>query len=312
MPPAAVPSASLATAQNRTLAALGGILVYAALIGFADNYVRVIANEAGLWQFHATRSVMILALVALMAIPLRLRLRPRNLRAVAARSLIHGTAILFYFGSLAFLPVAVVAAGLFSAPIFVLLIARFAYHQTIGLFRVAAVAIGFLGVILVLGPAKGEAPGLASFLPVLAGALYGLSNVATRQWCAGESAEVLTVGFFVALGLIGLAGLAALVIWPAVAPAGPDGFVLRGHVAPTGTFLFWTFVQAVASLLGVVAMVRAYQLAEASRVSVFEYLILPISAGWTWVIWGEGLGAQAVAGMALIVAAGLIIAVRRH
>ncbi len=299
-----------AAPQNRTLAALGGILVYAALVGFADNYVKVIAAEAGLWQFHATRSLMIFGLIALVALPLRLRLRPVNPRAVVARSLVHGTAILFYFGSLAFLPVAVVAAGLFSAPIFVLLLSRFVYHQRIGPFRVAAVAIGFLGVILVLGPTEGEVRGLATLLPVLAGALYAMGNVATRQWCAVESAETLTAGFFLALGIIGLVGMAVLAVWQPAVPEGAQGFLLRGYVSPTRTFLLWTFVQAAASLLGVGLMVKAYQLAEASRVSVFEYLILPISAFWTWILWDEGLGTQAVLGMALIVAAGLVIALR--
>lgn len=303
-------SASIPTPQNRTLAALGGILVYAGLVGFADNYVRIIAAHGGLWQFHAMRSAMIFGLFLVLALPLGLRLRPVNLQAVAARSLIHAIGILCYFGGLAFLPVAVVAAGLFSAPIFVLLISRFVYHQPIGPFRIAAVAIGFMGVILVLGPAGGELPGLATIVPILAGAFYAMANIATRQWCAGESAEVLTVGFFAMLGLMGLAGFAVLAVWGPAAPDGPDGFVLRGYVAPTGTFLFWTFVQAVASLVGVVAMVKAYQLAEASRVSVFEYLVLPVSAAWTWVLWGEGLGAQAVVGMVLIVAAGLVIALR--
>lgn len=304
-------ASTIAAPQNRTLAALGGILVYATLVGFADNYVKVIAAEAGLWQFHATRSVMILMMVALLALPLKLRLRAVNPRAVAARSMVHATAILFYFGSLAFLPVPVVAAGLFSAPIFVLLISRFVYRQPIGPFRILAVAVGFLGVILVLGPAGDGAPGIATLLPLLAGAFYAMGNVATRQWCAGESAEVLTAGFFTMLGLMGLAGLVILGLWSPAVPEGPDGFVLRGYVAPTSTFLFWTFVQAAASLLGVVLMVKAYQLAEASRVSVFEYLILPISAFWTWLIWDEGLGAQAVIGMVLIVGAGLIIALRR-
>ena len=45
-------------ANDRTLAAAGMILAYAALIGFTDNHVRTIAAEAGLWQFHLTRSVM--------------------------------------------------------------------------------------------------------------------------------------------------------------------------------------------------------------------------------------------------------------
>ncbi len=57
-------------------------------------------------------------------------------------------------------------------------------------------------------------------------------------------------------------------------------------------------------------MVKAYQMAEASRVAVFEYVILPASAFWTWALWGEVLSMRAMAGMVLIFAAGLIIAVR--
>ena len=44
--------------KDRTVAAAGLITVYAMVIGFTDNFVRVIAAEGGLWQFHATRSVM--------------------------------------------------------------------------------------------------------------------------------------------------------------------------------------------------------------------------------------------------------------
>ena len=95
-----------------------------------------------------------------------------------------------------------------------------------------------------------------------------------------------------------------------VAPLGPDGFLLRGWVAPTGPFLLWTFVQAAGSLLGVGLMIRAYQLTDASRASVLEYIILPASAFWTWVLWGKGLEPMAVVGMALIVAAGTMIALR--
>jgi drug/metabolite transporter (DMT)-like permease len=57
-------------------------------------------------------------------------------------------------------------------------------------------------------------------------------------------------------------------------------------------------------------MIRAYQIADAGRVSVLEYVILPASAFWTWVIWGETLDPLAWIGMALIVAAGLLIAAR--
>lgn len=304
-------AANISTQTDRTLAAGGMVLVYAMVIGFTDNFVKVIAVEAGLWQFHATRAVMAWAILLALMLPFGLRLRPRNLRAVAARSAIHAGGMLIYFGALAFLPVAMVAAGLFTAPIFVLLISRFAYGHFIGPVRIMAVAVGFLGVVLVLGPHALGGASLAALLPVAAGALYAMGNVATREWCAGESAETLLGGFFLALGILGVLGMAVLSLWPlAVVPEGAAGFVMRGPVWPSGTFLFWTFVQAAGSLLGVGMMIKAYQLADAGRVSVFEYVILPASALWSWLLWGETLTPLAVLGMGLIAAAGMMIALR--
>lgn len=298
------------TKPDQTLAAAGLILVYAMVIGFTDNYVRVIAETTGLWQFHATRTLMALAILGALVPVLGLRLRPRSWRAVAARSAIHGTAMLIYFGALAFLPVAIVAAGLFTAPIFVLLISRFVYGHAIGPVRIAAVAIGFLGVILVLGPSALAGASLAALLPVAAGAMYAMGNIATKEWCAAESAETLLAGFFLGLGIFGVIGMAVLWLYPLPLPEGGSAFLMRGPVWPSGPFLFWTFVQAAGSLLGVGMMIRAYQIADAGRVSVLEYVILPASAFWTWAIWGETLDLLAWIGMALIVAAGLLIAAR--
>jgi drug/metabolite transporter (DMT)-like permease len=293
---------------NRTLAAFGAVLIYASVIAFTDNYVRVIAQDGGLWQFHATRTAMAFVILALVAVPLGLRLRPLRPRAVIARSAIHGLAMLFYFGALAFLPVAQVAAGLFTAPIFVLLIQRLAYGQAITAVQVVAVAMGFLGVVMVLGPEAVSGASFAALLPVFAGALYAMGNIATREWCAGESAETVVAGFFGMLGLFGLIGMAVLWAVPLPVPEGAEGFVLRGPVWPTASFLWWTFVQAAGSLLGVGMIVKAYQMAEAARVSVFEYIILPASAAWGFVLWGETLTGLAVTGMALIALAGVLIA----
>ncbi len=293
--------------DDHTLAALGMIIVYALIIGYADNYVRVVAVEAGLWQFHATRSVMALPLIAGFAYAMRHRLAPVSWRAVALRSAIHGTAMLMYFGALAFLPVAIVAAGLFTAPIFVLLINGLVFGERIRPMQALAVAAGFVGVILLLGPAAMKGASIAALLPVMAGALYAVGNIATRRWCGQESAETLLAGFFAALGLLGAVGVVVLALVPVGAPAGADGFVLRGWVAPSGTFLFWVTVQAVGSVIGVGLMIRAYQVAAAARVSVMEYLILPASAIWGFVLWQETLDGNAVLGMVLIVAAGALM-----
>ena len=91
-----------------------------------------------------TRSVMALVFAGLVAVPLwgcGLR-RGRAGAGGGAVGRCMGLAMLIYFGALAFLPVALVAAGLFTAPIFVLLIPRFAYGQPIGPVQVLAVAVG--------------------------------------------------------------------------------------------------------------------------------------------------------------------------
>jgi drug/metabolite transporter (DMT)-like permease len=302
------PEAVMTENPNRTLAAFGAVLIYASVIAFTDNYVRVIASDTGLWQFHATRSAMAFALLALAAVPMGLQLRPKRFRPVLARSLIHGSAMLIYFGALAFLPVAQVAAGLFTAPIFVLLIQKFAYDLRISGVQVLAVLLGFLGVVLVLGHEAVQGATVAALVPIIAGAFYAMGNIATREWCAEESAETLVAGFFGILGIFGLIGMAALMLWPLPVPEGTDGFLQRGPVWPSGTFLWWTFVQASGSLVGVGMFVKAYQMAEASRVSVFEYVILPSSAAWGFMLWGEKLTWIAIVGMALIALAGILIA----
>ena len=296
--------------KDRTLLAAGLISIYAFIIGFTDNYVRVIADEAGLWQFHFTRSCMTAVLLGLGAVILGWRIRPRNWRAVVARSAIHGSAMVIYFGALAFLDVALVAAGLFTAPIWVLLISRFAYGHKIGPVRIVAVALGFVGVLLVLGPEAMNGASLAAVLPIVAGALYAMGNIATREWCDGESAQTLLAGFFGALGIIGAVGMLVLTFFPLEVPVGPDGFLQRGPVWPSAEFYFWTLVQATGSLIGVGFMIRAYQVTDAGRASVLEYIILPASAFWTWIVWGKGLEPLAVFGMVLIVAAGTMIALR--
>lgn len=290
---------------NRMLAAAGAILIYAALIGYIDNYVRVIADGTGLWQFQAMRSGMVaLMLMAVMALPFAPRLRVVAPRAVLARALVQSAAMFTYFGSLGFLSVAQAAAGLFTAPIFVLLIGRFAYGHRLGPWRIAAALAGFAGVLMVLSPDP-QALGPGTLVPVLGGALYALANIATREWCGRESAATLVVSYMLVMGV--LAALVLALLWwiaPA-APQGAAGFLIRGPNWPSNEVLFWIAIQAIGSVVAVGLMVRAYQLAEASRVSVLEYVVLPFSAIWAWLIWGETIGPVAVIGMGVIIASGV-------
>ncbi|WP_235829880.1 DMT family transporter [Frigidibacter oleivorans] len=303
-------AAGAAAPPERMLAAVAAMLAYTVVIGFTDNQVRRVAGEIGLWQFHATRSAIALLLLLVAARVAGIPLRPRNWRAVAGRSALHGTAMLCYFGSLAFLPVAIAAAGLFTAPIFVLLITRFAFGARIGPARVLAVAAGFAGTVLVLGPSGGNALSPAALAPAAGAVFYALGNIATRRGCAGETTATLTAGFFAGLLVYGLAGMAVLAAFGGTAPAGTAGFVLRPPVLPSPETMGWLCIQAAGAVFAMYMATRSYQLADASRASVLEYLFLPCAAIWGWLLQGDVLEPRALAGILLIVAAGTVIALR--
>lgn len=299
-----------AATADRTLAAGALVLVYVTVIGFTDNLVRIIAPDHGLWQFHATRSVMVALILGGAGLALGWRLRPRRWGPVALRSALHGLALLVYFGCLALLPVAQVVAGIFTAPVFVLIFGRLFFGQPLGPWRVVAVALGFAGVLLVVAP--GGAGGLSaiSLLPLGAGALYALGNIVTREYCAGEPPAALTLGFFAALFLLGVGGLAVLAVLPVAVPEGAAGFIARGWVAPGADFLMWVGLMATGAALGVALATIAFQIADTGRVSVFEYALLPSSAFWAWFLWSEAVPPLGLVGMVLIAAAGMVIALR--
>ena len=283
---------------------LGGMT----LLGLTDNLVRLISEDASLWQFHLLRSLMALPLLALAALALGMRLRPRRPGAVAARSAVQTCAMLVYFGALPTLPIAEVGAALFTAPIWVLLFSAAFFGRRVGARACLAVALGFAGVLVMLRPDPGGLSAFA-FMPLAAGALYGLSNLLTREWCAEEPVGALLVGFF---GGLAIASLAALALLAAAPP--PDAwrqaapFLTEGWRAPSAAMLGWILAQAAGSLAAVGLIARGYQAGDTGPLAVFEYVFLLTANFWAWALWGDGLEPVDFLGIAMIVASGALIA----
>lgn len=294
---------------NRPIAAAASIVSAMAIIGFIDNFVVTIAEDAGIWQFHLTRTLISLPFFAAIVWAGLGRARPRNWPGVVGRSFFLTLAMVLYFASLAVLPIAEAVAGLFTSPIFVVLISVLVQRQRIGPLRIGAVLAGFAGIVLVLRPDTGAFTAW-TIVPVLAGFFYAINAVATRAWCAQEDTVTLTLGSFAGLGTAGLIGVAVLALWPGLADPEGASFVLRGWESPTPRFLFWTIVQSVGSIGAVFLIIRAYQLGEASYVGVFEYSLLVFVTAWAWILRGETLDLAAALGIALIVASGTVIALR--
>ena len=287
--------------ENRLLASAGSILMGMAVIGYIDQFIRVIAETSSLWTFHALRTAMIWGLVAVFLLFLRRRMRVVNWRGLIARSAVISVAMMIYFGALGFLPVAQAAAGLFTAPIWVLIFSVTLFGLRVGKWRVAAVAMGFVGILLVLDIDWGAVEAV-SFAPLAAGAFYAVGMISTREWCRDEGALEMSMGLFTAQGIWGLLGLMVM--------GGGDDYLTRGFVWPTPEVWFWIFVQAIGSLVAVVLLTRGYLLAEASYASVFEYSVLVFSAFFGFLVWGDVLSLWGWLGMALIAGAGSVIAFR--
>lgn len=275
-------------------------------LGLTDNFVPFVTDESSLWQFHLIRGGLVVAALSVAAAFGFGAVRPIRPLAVAGRSLFTAGAMLIYFGCLAVLPIGVVVAGLFTSPLFVVLITVIFQGKQVGLVRWCAVAIGFAGALLVIRPDPGEL-NLVAFLPILAGLLYAIGAVATRAWCEGEMTTTLTAWFFALLTVFGAIGVWIL---PDGGATGATGFPLRGWMPLTFEIFGWLAVQSVGALIGIVLIFRGYQLGEASFVAVFEYSLLIFASVWAYFLWGQTVPALGLLGMAFIAVAGGIIAIR--
>lgn len=295
--------------ETRPLAAAVWMLAAMMMIGVIDNFVAVIAGSIGLWQFYVIRMVIALPLIWLMSLAGMGALRWMRPGRVLLRSLFVALAMLFYFASLAVMPIAQALAGLFTSPIFVLIITVMGFGNRIGPWRVLAVGCGFAGVLMVLQPDP-ENFSWVTLMPVLGGFFYALGALATREWCAGESTVGMLAGVMGMQGVMGLSMLGVLWLFGIGEAGGALAFLTRGWVWAFSEIHIWLLIQAVGSVAGVFGIIKAYQLTEPSYVAVFEYSVMIFGPLFAWVWFGQGIGPWQVWGIALISLAGAIIALR--
>ncbi|MES0861948.1 DMT family transporter [Ruegeria sp. SCPT10] len=277
-----------------------------AIIGVIDNVVILLADTIGLWQFHLSRALLMLPLIAGLSLIGFGTLRPKRWWPVILRSVLITLAMLFYFGSLALMPIAQALAGLFSAPIFVLLITALGLKQHIGPWRIGAVIIGFIGILCVLQPSPTDFD-VRTLMPILGGLLYALSSITTRQLCSDESTVALLANMVITLGVAGAIGLALFTAFPVATPEGAEGFVTRGLVSEFQPAVPWLLVQAIGSTVAVFMLIKAYQVGEPSFVAVFEYSVMVFGPLFAWLALGQSISAMQAVGIGLIASAGVLL-----
>lgn len=279
------------------------------IIGFIDNYIVIIAGQASLWQFQIIRASMAIPLVMLASLVGFGTIWPKRLWAVSIRSGLIALAMIFYFGALAFMSIAQALAGLFTSPIFILLITAFILKNPVGKIRIFAVVLGFVGILLVLDTGLSDFS-LINLLPVFGGLLYAMGAVATRELCEEESTLSMLIVMLIFQALIGAIALGGVSYMDIPSVAGTDGFMTRLWVWPLDQVFHLIVLQAVGSVIGVGFLIRAYQLGEASYVSVLEYSVFIFGPVFAWFLFGQTVTGLQMVGIVLVAAAGMIIALR--
>ena len=105
--------------ETKPLAAALWMLAAMLIIGVIDNFIVVIAQVISVWQLYLLRMIVAAPISWAASVFMRERFLPRSWLAVTVRSFFVAGAMLFYFASLAFLPIAQALAGLFTSPIIV-------------------------------------------------------------------------------------------------------------------------------------------------------------------------------------------------
>lgn len=278
-------------------------------LSMGDALIKALGGGGGMgiWQLFVVRSS--LAFPALLVGALLIfgvnRLMPRSIRWIAVRSSLLALMWIAYYLSLPLLPLAVAAAAYYTLPLFIVAFAAIFADETVGRTQWAGVALGFLGILLVLRPG-GEAFQWAALLPIIAATLYAAAMIMTRTKCVNEHPASLALGLNAAFILFGVAGL--VLGW--LFGLDTKGFLTTSWV--TMSFEEWRNIAILAGLILIasVGTAVAYQSAPASTVGTFDFAYVGFALIWGAAFFDERPDAVALIGIALIVVAG-VLAVRR-
>jgi drug/metabolite transporter (DMT)-like permease len=249
---------------------------------------RQLSHELTTFQVLFFRSLV--GLIAILALLRRSgwdQINTRSWGLHLLRNVAHFGGQYGWFYGIAFIPLTEVFAIEFTVPIWTTLMATFMLKERMSRRRATAVALGFIGVLVILRP--GYAAVSAAALAVLAGAFcYAISHVMTKRLSRDQTP--ITILFYMTSIQLPLAFIPSLAgwVWPAAA-AWP-----------------WVVIVAVSAHTAHYCLTRALRLADASAVVPLDFMRLPLIAVIGYFAYGERLDLWVLGG-ALIVCSGTLI-----
>jgi drug/metabolite transporter (DMT)-like permease len=242
------------------------------------------ATNAGL---HPLQAVFLRNLfAALLLSPLLLwrgasLLRSDQLHLYGVRVLVSLFSMQAWFYALSLIPIGEVTAISFLAPVFGTLGAIFFLGERVRLRRWTAVAVGFVGAMVILRP--GLAPlGLGQACALFSAMSIGVTVIMVKQLTARDDPDKIV--FLTNLMLTPLSLAPALFVW----------------TWPPAEALVPVLGMGLTAVLAHVALVRGYAATDASLAMTFEFSRLPFSVAIAYLAFGETIDAWTWVGAAII------------
>ncbi|MBC2777948.1 DMT family transporter [Parasphingopyxis marina] len=215
------------------------------------------------------------------------RIRTRRPMAHVWRAAVGLSSMYFVYWSVSLLPLAEATTLGFAAPFFATSLSALFLAERVGIYRWSAIAVGFVGVLIVTQPFSGHLPLMGVAVGLAAALGVGCVSVTIRSISRTETSE-------------------AIVLWFAVIAIVPLGmmqpFVMQSHDS-----WGWILLLLVGLFggLGQIFITASLRLAPISVVMPFDYSQLLWAVMLGWLIWGDIPPAATWIGAAIITATGI-------
>jgi drug/metabolite transporter (DMT)-like permease len=212
-----------------------------------------------------------------------------------------------YFLGLAALPLADAVALAFISPLLVTMLSVLVLGEKVGPRRWFAVAVGMLGVIVMMRPGSGVFQP-AAILVLISAFCYASTHMMTRRMRETESTFALN--FYVQVGFVIVSGSMGLWVGDGHLAGSADpsiAFLFRDWVWPPVADWPWFLATGLSVATGGMLIAQAYRTNEAALIAPFEYIAMPLAIVWGVVRFGTFPDAQSWIGIALICGSGLYV-----
>ena len=175
---------------------------------------------------------------------------------------------LLYFAAAGLMPIADLTSITFTRPIFGTIAAIFVLSEIVGMRRWIAIAIGFLGMVIIVRPGF-QAINLGAIYILVAVIMQTANTMIVKILTRTEHPD--TIAMYHAVFMLPLAVIPAIFVWQ----------------MPTFEEFGWLIVIGGFGILNQRMLARAFAIADASLVLALGYLRLPISALMGFLVFGE-------------------------